>query len=223
MRNGTIAAITLVLSACTIMNTPYRPVASDISKPGLGEFATAYLGEELLIQGNVAEYEAIKLPVDSVVRDGISLRAGVYLKMGSGDTSDYYAPSADTGAKVIGPRTVNLGAIQVYRDGQVVCAVSKQWVSVCNKKIQSERIRFPLVRTDTFQQSLIYNGRAGSKINLAYREISGGVAKPAFSNTVEYDLSDSKTIGYRGARIEVIEATGELIQYRVLENFSRPN
>lgn len=73
---------------------------------------------------------------------------------------------------------------------------------------------------NSFQQTLLYNGRVGDKINIGYRESSGNMARPAFNNEVEYDLSESKTIGYKGARIEVIEATNQSIKYRVLSNFN---
>lgn len=67
----------------------------------------------------------------------------------------------------------------------------------------------------------MYSGKVGNKINIAYREFSGGMARGAFSNVAEYDLSESKTIGYQGAQIDVIEATNQLIRYKVISNFSK--
>jgi hypothetical protein len=67
----------------------------------------------------------------------------------------------------------------------------------------------------TFRQELIYLGRSGDELSFKYREFSGSLARPAFSADLKYDLSESQTIGYRGARIEVIEAGNQIIQYRV--------
>lgn len=67
----------------------------------------------------------------------------------------------------------------------------------------------------TFRQELIYLGRSGDELSFKYREFSGSLARPAFSADLKYDLSESQTIGYRGARIEVIEAGNQLIRYRV--------
>ncbi len=67
----------------------------------------------------------------------------------------------------------------------------------------------------TFSQELIYLGRSGDELSFKYREFSGSLARPAFSADLTYDLSESRTIGYRGARIEVIEAGNQLIRYRV--------
>ena len=35
---------------------------------------------------------------------------------------------------------------------------------------------------------------------------------------MEYDLLDSKTVGYKGFKIEVIDATNESITYKVIRN-----
>ena len=57
-------------------------------------------------------------------------------------------------------------------------------------------------------------------LTLGYREFSNDKARPAFNNDVEYDLNSSKIIGYKGARIEVIEADNQNITYKVLSNFN---
>ena len=61
----------------------------------------------------------------------------------------------------------------------------------------------------------------GDKIDVGYREFSNNNARPAFNNDVEYDLTQSRTIGYKGAQLEVIEATNQHIQYRVIRNFNQ--
>ena len=45
------------------------------------------------------------------------------------------------------------------------------------------------VSADNFQQTLIYLGKSGQTIKLAYREFNGDFIKPAFSTEVSYDLS----------------------------------
>jgi hypothetical protein len=72
---------------------------------------------------------------------------------------------------------------------------------------------------NSFQQTLIYSGRVGNKINVSYREFSNNTARPAFNNDVEYDLSSSNTIGYKGALIEVIKADNSSITYKLIRNF----
>jgi len=96
-------------------------------------------------------------------------------------------------------------------------------VHACASDVWFERRKRPLFGSDSFQQTLIYSGRVGNKINVAYREFSNNLARPAFSNNVEYDLSDSKIIGYRGARIDIIEATNEFINIGSFKTLIRLN
>ncbi|MCV5664960.1 hypothetical protein OFN50_38635, partial [Escherichia coli] len=72
---------------------------------------------------------------------------------------------------------------------------------------------------DSFQQTLIYSGKVGNKINISYREFSNDMARPAFNNEAEYDLSESNQIGYKGAVIDVLEADNTKITYRLIRNF----
>jgi len=95
-------------------------------------------------------------------------------------------------------------------------------VSGSKRHVDFEETKIPTYLEDSFQQTLIYNGKIGSKINVGYREFLRDMARPAFSNNAEYDLSTSKVIGYKGAQVEVIEATNQLIRYKVIKNFNTP-
>ncbi|OTP81007.1 hypothetical protein B6D08_11100 [Gilliamella apicola] len=70
------------------------------------------------------------------------------------------------------------------------------------------------------QQILIYNGKVGNNINIGYKEFNNDSARIAFSNNVEYDLSDSKVIRYKGAELEIIKVTNQFIEYKVYSNFN---
>ena len=66
---------------------------------------------------------------------------------------------------------------------------------------------------------LIYNGRVGDAVKFIYREFQGDLARPSFTQEVQYDLSISSTIGFKEARLEVIEATNTEIRYTVKQHF----
>lgn len=76
------------------------------------------------------------------------------------------------------------------------------------------------VSSDNFQQTLIYLGKSGQIIKLAYREFNGDFIRPAFSTEVTYDLSETKKIGYMNCEMEILEATNSYIKYRVIKNFN---
>jgi hypothetical protein len=70
------------------------------------------------------------------------------------------------------------------------------------------------------QKTLIYSGKIGDRITLGYREFKNDIARPAFSNDVAYDLSESTVLGYKGARLEVLKATNTEITYKVIAGFN---
>ena len=70
------------------------------------------------------------------------------------------------------------------------------------------------------KQQLIYNGRIGTNVKFLYREISDGqYLRQPFTQDIQYDLSEGKIIGFKGARIEIVEATNRQISYKVLKHF----
>lgn len=74
--------------------------------------------------------------------------------------------------------------------------------------------------TDTFAQELIYLGRSGDTLSFKYREFYGTRIRSAFAADLTYDLSETRTIGYKGARIEVVEAGNQTIRYRVVKHIN---
>ncbi len=93
-------------------------------------------------------------------------------------------------------------------------------IPVCDSEYPYEFTERPMVSENNFQQTLIYSGRVGDRIRISYREFAGSVARSAFTNDAEYDLSASDVVAYRGARIRIIQADNESIEYEVLSNFN---
>lgn len=106
------------------------------------------------------------------------------------------------------------------RTNEKICLDTGAWKEKCSEVKFTVGTILANKQSNSFQQSLIYNGKIQNKITLGYREFSGEIARAAFSNEVSYDLSDSSTLGYKGARIEVIKATNTEITYKVLSGFN---
>ena len=68
------------------------------------------------------------------------------------------------------------------------------------------------------KSELIYSGKAGNVIKIVYREYSNDYARPAFSQELQYDLSETKTLKFRKTTIQVIAATNQEITFKVLES-----
>jgi hypothetical protein len=224
MKVGILCLAALLASGCVTTNTNYRPEAIDISDPPIGQAVTADVGSTMLKQGKYIESEAVYLdaPVKVGALGTYTFSKGYYLKEGGDSKNGFYQPEpGPEGGRVdAGFLTDPFKTMLVENQQDTVCGVSILNASVCRKSVQLKRLRRPSLSADSFQQTLIYSGRIGDKINIAYREFSNNQARPAFNNDVEYDLKASSVIGYKGAEIEILEATNRSIKYRVIRNFN---
>ena len=70
-----------------------------------------------------------------------------------------------------------------------------------------------------FRQELIYGGRVGNQIKVTYREFSDDFIRPGFTQEAQYDLTTDQTIGFKGVRVQVLEATNTRLKYKALKSF----
>jgi len=177
----------------------------------------------MLSQGNITYQEGIEVPSGTKI-GGYTLHGGFYPQTGQDDGSTYHSfLTGTTGTDSVGALSKNFfvdppQAIEATKEDTKLCIVTVFNVHSCKVRDFSRRQK-ALVGMDSFQQTLLYSGRVGEKINISYREFSGSMARPAFSNDVEYDLSASDEIAYKGAKLRVIEATNSSITYEVIKNF----
>jgi hypothetical protein len=221
-----VAFAAISLTACVAPTYNYIPKATSISRPTVGLVSTASVGDEMVSQGVLFEREALFLQKDADIGflSPYTLRHGYYLKQGENKTSDFYQPSPtpDGGRIEKAVLADPYQSVQAYKGDNRLCVVTVFNASTCTKDAAFKRVTKAIATDESFQQTLIYSGKIGQKINVGYREFSASVARPAFSNDVEYDLSESTTIGYKGARLEIIEATNDHVTYRVISNFNTP-
>lgn len=213
-----------MIAGCATPSYNYRPVATDVSAPPLGITSTATVGDVMLRQGRYEEVDAISLS-ESVKVGAIgtyTFSPGHYVKTGENAKGGFYNASGLSGSGQVqtGAITDPFQSLLLEPNGTSLCGVSVFGAKVCKGGIAVRKIRVPNLTPDSFQQTLIYSGRVGGKINIGYREFSGNLARPAFNNDVEYDLIESNIIGYKGAQIEVVEATNQHIKYIVRRNFN---
>jgi hypothetical protein len=79
--------------------------------------------------------------------------------------------------------------------------------------------RFFSISTNTFQQSIEYAGKSGTKLNFTYTEYKEGYARDAFTRNFEIDLSEGDVAAFKGAIIKIHSATNVSIVYEVMRNF----
>ncbi len=142
--------------------------------------------------------------------------SGIYNKFGENKDSEFY----DSVGVQNGRFSDTCVMLRLYKDRPRICAMTFFNGQTCGEARGITKTNHTYLADESSQQTLIYNGRAGSKVSLAYRVFSDGRSRRTYNSDAVYDLNESRIIGYNGARIEVIEATNELIRYRVLKNFN---
>lgn len=90
-----------------------------------------------------------------------------------------------------------------------------------NSASYTTQLKNPSYNQDSFKYIALYQGKSGNKIKISFREFKDDMARPAFTQDIEYDLEKDGTsiIGFKGLRIEVLRATNIDITYKVLKDY----
>jgi hypothetical protein len=89
------------------------------------------------------------------------------------------------------------------------------------KKDIAETKTIRLISDKTFKQEFIYGGKVGTSAKFTYREYIDDLARPSFSQEVQYDLNDGSIIGFKGLKIEILEINNLEVKYKVLSHFMK--
>jgi len=167
------------------------------------------------------------LNVQSPVKVGLghyTIEQGLYALMGSDESANYYkvgGMGSESGSITMGIGQQYVSVMLKRKEGEL-CVTTIHSTTACGPSSDSRYalIKKPVIFEDSVQQTLIYNGKIGNKITLGYRTTVGKSQNQAYSNNVEYDLGESNLVGYKGAEIEILEATNRSIRYKVIRNFN---
>ena len=213
--------LSILLVGCATADYNYVPEQEAISEPPIGSVTTVYVGDSMIRQGTFTRVDAVR--VNGVIDvGGYELQSGYYVKTGQDEDTETFVPAADSSGGAIKKDFIvdPPQAVIVFTGTDKICVVTVFNATDCTNSNSFDRTTHQAYARDAFQQTLIYSGKVGDKINIGYREFSSDYARPAFNNDVEYDLSESNVIGYKGARLEILEATNESITFKLIRNFN---
>lgn len=195
---------------------------SEISKPPIGSINTASVGDQMLVQGIMEEMDALIIHSTKKV-SAYTIPAGKYALSGQNESGKYFRLLGLNGEFPITRVLADPPKDLMVSSDNKLCVVTVFNAKLCGDDQGFDIQNITSTQKDSFQQTLIYSGKVGNKINIGYREFSSNLARPAFNNDVEYDLSESKEIGYKGALLQIIDANNQSIKYKVLKNFNKAN
>jgi hypothetical protein len=200
----------------TVAGCRHIPVSySQKTFPDVGTQASAGVGDQLITQGEGISVPVIVLAKDQVI-DKTTVLKGRYVQ--SRQDSEY-ATFQNVAMKKTPDGVIekeDLFLFEKDKSLQKLC-ISRSSCAGASYTIEAATV----FRPTTLQQTLLYNGKIGNRITLSYREFFDNRARPDFTNEVAYDLSESKILGYRGARLEVISATNTELVYKIISGFSK--
>ncbi|QJB68359.1 hypothetical protein [Parasphingorhabdus halotolerans] len=219
----------LFLSACSTTKVNYTPVTQQISEPPLNTSTETPIGGAMLKQGALTETKGIALAQKNNINN-YTFSKGFYPQIGEDAEYTYHSYQMGLGLSgfgglmitggLLGPMQNDVVSLRATKGSNQLCVDRSMGAKACDTEIGYTRTTKPIVSEANFQQTLIYSGRVGDRIKVGYREFSGNNARPAFSNEVDYDLSQSMEIAYKGALIMVEEADNKKIRYTVIKNFN---
>jgi hypothetical protein len=232
MKTNTVFIVVLLLSitGCATVTPPPAPQVEYVDLPPLNSEASAEIGETLVAKGKIYVFEGLEL-LDRITDNGIAreyiLEAGsMRLERTDSDGSKFFAPPGDSyyvNDKAFGRRVKPLGGYLILRpNGELELTGYYDLTNAGKVFPTAPRFRAGKVldrAQPNFRQELIYGGRVGSQLRLTYREYAGDLIRPGFAQEAQYDISAESVIGFKGVRIEIIEATNTKLRYRVLKSF----
>jgi len=212
------------LMACASSSVPIKQNVQNISYPALDTITTNNIGDILLSQGVLTTYPAVEILQDisgpgAIVGHG-NIVKGIYIGVSNEGNNIIYKPRPNDAIM-----TEAVGVFLLAGSGD---ALNIAWRGGFGNLVKGKSIDSAFYKKTTtaiesssdFQQTLIYTGKEGNIIKATYREYSGSLARPAFTIDVTYDLKESNVIAFRGAKLQIIEATNTSIKYKVLSNFN---
>lgn len=190
----------------------------------IGLETTSRTGEPMAVEEELLFHQAFVARADFQIPPQLgstypAIRYGMefipYGRLGNGDSllrSVGLKPRSSNGEPVAWEYciAVDQGG-EAYGDAACALGVTRRWERRPENLLEKKRV----YREGSSRKELLYGGRAGDTIRVAYRETRGGLFSQAFQQELVYDLSESGVIRFRGMVIEVLEATNGHIRYIV--------
>jgi len=195
-----------------------------VDVPELNEVNSVEVGDTIVSKGKIYEYDGIVLNKalsrgDGVLLAKVTVPAGTLIARNEDSKFTYY--ESDSIAIQYQPDPI--GGICIAKKDP-----NEMYIYVATPLFERYTIkRFPQIEhtkvvdyeNPSFEQELIYNGKTNNSVKFLYRELKNNLMRDSFSQEVQYDLKDGAVIGFKGVRIEIVEATNLHLKYRVLKSF----
>lgn len=223
------AAVVFSLTACTTIQVREPISVEPVTglEPVVGAISSVPVGAPILSQYKLWKKTGVKLNerfIGSIGGAPADVSTTDYLFRAVADSQNAYCTEKLAVRNLFGVaiKPVCFGGID--SEGKVTKAMfpadAVWWSKDLTHPIGVSKMEENIPRPGSFRNELVFLGSAGKVIRLLYREYSGDLIRPAFSQDVSYDVASlPMEISFRSARFQVIELPGSSITYRVISSF----
>lgn len=211
-------SLTLIFSGCGVTTKVTLPDNFSASTPPLNSIQEIEIGISLVSKESGFKYKALRILKDTKIQSGYKLKdvkeGEVFINYRYTSKYDLYSKDDDYIYGIAIPKSG--GKPMKFYNSNAGLTFYKS-----NTPIEYKAELTPIPKKEYLKQEFIYNGKVGNAIKFTYREFVDDLARPAFTQDLQYDLTESKVIGFRGLRIEILSATNIKIEYKVLTHFDK--
>lgn len=211
----------LILTGCASQIKLTEPNNFSTIIPEINTINEVEIGTSLVSKETGYKYKALKLLKDTKIKTGYALRD---VKEGEVFINDSYTSKYDLYSSTNLTASGGTYGIALPKSGGNAMTFYKSGVTTTFSKaslpLEHSAILTPIPKKEYFKQDFIYNGKVGNAIKFTYREYANDLARPAFTQDLQYDLTESNIIGFRALRIEISSATNTKIKYKVLSYYT---
>jgi hypothetical protein len=213
----TILLLSILLTSCGVKKYSIIPNSETTYSPEINQSKTSEIGITLVSKETAKKYDAIEITKEVKIKPNVVKT----LKIGETFIKTFETKQFDLYENIDNPNfgialSKNNESTKTYSTAPTGTGLQFQ---IPRYALEYKQTKRPIKNDDYFKQEFIYNGRVGNGIKFIYREFVNDYARPAFTQELQYDLSDDSIIGFRGLRLEVVNATNTKIEYKILNHF----
>ncbi|MBH0029025.1 hypothetical protein I6F53_18850 [Pseudoalteromonas sp. SWN29] len=209
------AALTIMLSGCASKAPQSQDVI--ISTPLLNKISDTISGAKLLSQATGTYTETVTVEPFDAYYGGVPNRTVFYKSTGVNFESNN--DSAVSINNSLGEPLRSQNYVQYNPEKDEICIDLMICYDSSIVSFTYSREKTLMIRKDSLQQIIEYNGKVGRILRFTYREFSDSMTQKPFSKDFTIDLGENDDFVFKGAKIKVLEASKNSIKYKVLSNF----
>jgi len=202
----------------------YRPVIETKYEALLGDVMVSKI-EGIPAKGFIVtenyQPEAVTVPGVGTFHYALIVRDSEWAIIGTMDNGDWVCKNSSYPEPILNNAETKGNTVLLVNKKNEPYGFADYAGGQLNQRLWTRRPSNLLKKTDKVflkgsrKQELLYNGKSQNTIKLSYREFNNDISCPAITQELTYDLSESKTIGFRGMKIDILEATNMGIKFIV--------